>query len=168
MTGNGFNQPLGIFTASNDGIPTSRDVSTGNTATAITFDGLKEVKYSLKPQYWPRAQWVFHRDAVKQIAKIKTDSGYIWAESVRVGEPDRLLGFPVNMSEYAPNTFTASQYVGMLADFSNYWIVDALTLEFQMLNELYAETNQVGLIGRLESDGQPVLAEAFSRVKLGA
>lgn len=166
LTGNGFNQPLGVFTASNDGIPTSRDFSTGNTTTAIAFDGLKEVKYGLKGQYWPRAQWIFHRDAVKQIAKIKTDFGYIWAESVRVGEPDRLLGLPVNMSEYAPNTFTTGQYVGILGDFSNYWIADALTLEFQMLMELYAETNQVGLIGRLESDGQPVLAEAFARVKL--
>lgn len=168
MTGTGHNQPLGVFVASNDGIPTTRDVSTGNTSTTITFDGLKEAKYTLKGAYWPRAQWVFHRDAVKQIAKIKTDFGYIWAESVRVGEPDRLLGLPVNMSEYAPNTFSASQYVGILGDFSNYWIADALTLEFQMLMELYAETNQVGLIGRLESDGQPVLSEAFVRVKLAA
>ena len=54
----------------------------------------------------------------------------------------------------------------MLADFSHYWIADALTLEFQLLNELYAETNQVGLIGRLESDGMPVLEEAFVRVTL--
>ena len=31
MNGHGANQPLGLFTASNDGISTSRDVSTGNT-----------------------------------------------------------------------------------------------------------------------------------------
>jgi HK97 family phage major capsid protein len=168
MTGTGHNQPLGVFVASNDGIPTTRDVSTGNTTAAPTFDGLKEAKYTLKGAYWPKAQWVFHRDCVKLIAKIKTDFGYIWAESVRVGEPDRLLGLPVNMSEYAPNTFSASQYVGILGDFSNYWIADALTLEFQMLMELYAESNQVGLIGRLESDAMPVLSEAFVRVKLAA
>jgi hypothetical protein len=29
-----------------------------------------------------------------------------------------------------------------------------------------AETNQVGFIGRLETDGAPVLEEAFVRVKL--
>jgi hypothetical protein len=34
--------------------------------------------------------------------------------------------------------------------------------------ELYAETNQVGLIGRIESDGQPVLEEAFARVTLAS
>lgn len=34
------------------------------------------------------------------------------------------------------------------------------------LNELYADTNQVGFIGRLETDGAPVLEEEFVRVKL--
>ena len=169
MTGTGAGQMLGLFTASNDGIPTSRDFSTGNTTTSITFDGLYEAKYALKMQYWPRARWLFHRDGVKQIAKLVDGEGqYLWQESTRVGEPDRIAGLPVFMSEYAPNTFTASQYVGLLGDFSNYWIVDALTLEFQLLTELYAETNQVGMIGRMESDGQPVLAEAFARVKLAA
>ena len=167
LTGTGAGQPLGVFTASSDGISTSRDVSTGNTATLIKFDGLKEAKYTLKGQYWPRARWIFHRDGVKQIAKLKDGEGqYVWAESVRVGEPDRLLGFPSMMSEYAPNTFTTGLYVGILGDFANFWIVDALTFELQMLQELYAETNQVGLIGRLETDGMPVLEEAFVRVKL--
>lgn len=167
MTGTGSGQPLGLFTASSDGISTSRDVSSGNTTTEIQFDGLKEAKYTLKGQYWSRAQWMFHRDAVKQISKIKDSNGqYIWSESVRVGEPDRLLGLPVRMSEYVPNTFTTGQYVGLLGDIMNYWIVDALTMTFQVLQELYAETNQVGLIGRMESDGQPVLEEAFVRVTL--
>ncbi|MCB0190635.1 MAG: phage major capsid protein [Anaerolineae bacterium] len=167
MTGNGAQQPLGIFVASSDGISTSRDVSTGNTTTSIKVDGLKEAKYTLKMQYRNRARWMFHRDGIKQVAKLKDGEGqYLWAESVRVGEPDRLLDLSVMESEYVPNTFTSGNYVGALGDFSYYWIVDALTLEFQLLNELYAETNQVGLIGRLESDGQPVLEEAFVRVKL--
>jgi HK97 family phage major capsid protein len=72
------------------------------------------------------------------------------------------------MSEYAPNTFTASQYVGILGDFSYVWIADSLQMEMQRLEELFASTNQVGLIGRLESDGMPVLSEAFVRVKLAA
>ena len=167
MTGTGVGQPLGVFTASANGISTGRDVSTGNTTTAMTFDGLKEAKYTLKGQYWPRARWLFHRDGIKQIAKIKDGNGqYIWAESVRVGEPDRLLGIPVFGSEYAPATFTTGLYVGIIGDFSNYWIADSMAMTMQRLVELYAETNQVGLIGRLESDGMPVLEEAFVRVKL--
>jgi len=169
LNGTGNQQPLGVFVASNDGISTSRDASTGNTTTEIRFDGLIEAKYTLKPQYWPRARWMFHRDGVKMIAKLKDGNGqYLWRESVRVGEPDRVLGFPVFMSEYAPNTFTAALYVGILGDFSHYWIADALNMEMQRLVELYAATNQVGFIGRMESDGMPVLEEAFVRVKLAA
>lgn len=167
LTGSGAGQPLGVFTASAQGISTGRDVSTGNLATSMTVDGLKEAKYYLKPQYWANARWLFHRDGVKQIAKLKDGEGmYLWEPSVRAGEPDRLLNFPVFMSEYAPNTFTTQLYVGILGDFSNYWIADSMAMEMQRLNELYAETNQVGMIGRLETDGMPVLEEAFVRVKL--
>ena len=93
---------------------------------------------------------------------------YIWRDSVQAGEPDRLLGLPVFMSEYAPSTMTANLYVGILGDFSYYWVADALDMQVQRLVELYAESNQTGLIGRMESDAQPVLAEAFVRVKLAA
>ena len=168
LTGSGASQPLGIFTASADGVPTSQDVSTGNASTSIQFDGLIEAKYKLKSNYWPRAQWLFHQDAMKQISKLKDGEGqYLWRMSVRDGEPDTVLGRPVNVSQYAPNTFTTGQYVGMFADFSQYWIADSIAMGMQRLVELYAATNQVGFIGRLEVDGMPVLAEAFARVKLG-
>lgn len=168
LTGNGQNQPLGIFTASSDGISTDRDVSTDNTATAITFDGLREAKYFQKPQYWSRSRWLFHRTAIKQLSKIKDGEGqYIWEPSVSSDVGDRLLEMPVDVSEYCPNTFTTGLYVGALCDWSHYWIADAMTMEMQRLDELYAEKNQVGFIGRLETDGMPVLEEAFVRVKLG-
>ena len=167
LTGNGVGRPLGVFTASSQGISTSRDVATDNTTTAPTFDGLINAKYMLKPQYWPNAKWLFHRDVTKVIVKIKDNTGnYIWRESVRAGEPDRLLNLPHFMSEYAPNTMTTGQYVGILGDFSFFHIVDSLEMEFQRLVELYAETNQIGFHAGLETDAMPVLEEAFVRVKL--
>lgn len=165
LTGNGSNQALGVFTPSADGIPTSRDVVTGS-ATNFTADGLFDVKYALKGNYWAKAQWLIHRDGMKLIAKLKdSQNRYLWEPSLQAGQPESLLNFPVNMSEYVPNTFTTGLYVGMLADFSNYWIADALSFDLQRLVELYAETNQVGFIGRAEVDGMPVLAEGFVRIK---
>jgi len=167
LTGSGSNQPLGVFTASASGVTTGRDVSTGNTTTAVTFDGLLEAKYALKGQYWMNSAWLFHRDVLKAVAKLKDGDGqYLWRESVRAGEPDTLLGRPVMMSEYAPSTMTTGLYVGMLADFSNYWIADATDMQIKVVNELYAETDQIGYLGRMESDGMPVVAEAFARIKL--
>lgn len=165
--GNGVNKPLGVFTASKDGISTSRDISTGNTATSIGSDGLIETKFALKGAYHPKAHWMFHRDAVKQIRKLKdANDQYIWTAGIAGGEPDKILDIPYLMSEYAPNTFTTGKYVGILGDFSFYWIADALDMQVQRLVELYAETNQTGFIGRAEVDGMPVLEEAFVRVKL--
>ncbi len=167
LTGSGANKPLGLFTADANGISTGRDVSTDNTMTAPTFDGLKNAKYSIKGQYWNRCSWIFHRDCIKLLAKIKDGEGrYIWADGVVGTEPDTLMGMPVIVSEYAPNTFTTGLYVGLLGDLSLYHIADALDFTVQRLNELFARTNQVGFIGRLETDGMPVLEEGFARVKL--
>jgi HK97 family phage major capsid protein len=168
LTGSGAQRPLGLFTASANGISTGRDVATDNTASAPTFDGLKNAKYTLKSQYWNKAAWIFHRDTVKLLAKIKDGEGrYIWQDGVVGTEADTLMGMPVIISEYAPNTYTTGLYVGVLGDLSFYHIADSLAMTVQQLNELYAEANQVGYIGRLETDGMPVLEEAFVRVKLG-
>lgn len=168
MSGTGVSQPLGLFTASADGIATSRDFSAGNTSTSITFDGLIATKYAIKDQYRSKARWLFHRDGIAQVAGLKDGQGrYLWQPSVVIGVPDMILGNAVISSEYAPNTFTTGLYVGMFGDFSFYWIADSLDLQVQRLVELYAATNQIGLIGRLFTDGAPVLGEAFARIKLG-
>ena len=168
MTGAGANSPLGLFIASADGINVDRDVSTGNTATEMKIDGLLEAQFSVKQAYQPGCEWIFHRDAVKQLRKLKSSDGqYVWQPNVEVGQPDLLLGKPVNISEYAPNTFTAGLYVGIYGNLKHYWIVDALGMEIQVLAELYARTNQIDYISRIETDGAPMLPAAFARVKLG-
>ena len=169
LTGTGAGQPMGVFTAAaaGMGISTARDVSTGNTATSITTDGLIEAFYSLKAQYRKRATWILHRDAVKMIRKLKDGEGnYIWQLSIAANKPDTILGAPYGESELAPNTFTTGQYVGIVGDFSHYWIADALNMQIQRLIELYAANNQVGFIGRMELDGMPTIEEAFARLKL--
>ncbi|MFD6421714.1 phage major capsid protein [Streptomyces sp. NPDC060198] len=167
MTGDGNKKPLGLFTASPDGIPVGRDIATG-LATGFTGDGLINAKYALKTAYMNKARWLFHRDGLREIRKIKTGDGvYVWQPGLAADQPDKILDVPFIASEWAPNTFTDGLYSGMIGDFSYYWIAESLTLEIQRLVELYAETNQVGFIGRQEGDAMPVLAEAFVRLKCG-
>ena len=168
MIGSGHNRPLGLFTASNDGIPAGApyDVSTGNTDSSIGADGLIEAKYGLKTQYLARSRWIFHRTAIKNIRKLKTGDGdYLWKAGLS-DRPDTILEIPFVMSEYAPSTFTSGSYVGIIGDFSYYWIADALSMTIQRLVEIAARTNQTEFIGRLETDGMPMLADAFRRVTL--
>jgi HK97 family phage major capsid protein len=169
MTGDGTDNALGVFVASNDGIPTGSDV-TGATGTAVTVDDCLKVKYALPQQYWRRAGWMMHADIAFRLASQREGAGtgqYLWRESVRAGEPDTFLGRPVYMSAYAPNTITAGQYTAVLGDFSFYHIVDSLGFTVKRLDELYAINDQTGFIGRLETDGAPVLGDAFRRLKQG-
>jgi HK97 family phage major capsid protein len=72
------------------------------------------------------------------------------------------------MSEYAPNTFTTGLYVAVLGDFKQgYMITDSQAISIKVLDQLYAETNQIGYRVSYYGDGAPVLEEAFARVKLG-
>ena len=169
LNGDGTGEPLGVFTADTNGISTARDFSTGNTTTAISADNLIEVKYALKAQYRNGAQWIFHRDAIKMISKLKDGEGqYLWQQGLAAGQPDTILNLPVNESEYAPSTFTTGKYVGILGNFQFYWIAELFGMEIQRLSELFAATSQVGFIGRMWADGAPVLEEAFARVKLSS
>lgn len=169
LNGSGTGEPLGVFTADPNGVPITRDISDGNTATEITADGLINVKYALTQQYRNRntLRWAFHRDAVREIAKLKDSNGqYIWRPGIVANEPDMILNIPVDESEFVPNVFTSGLYVGVLADWSYYWIAELQGMEMQRLTELYAKTSQVGFIGRGYWDGAPVMPEAFARVTL--
>lgn len=167
ISGNGAEEALGLFTPSDLGISTARDVVGSNTANQIKFDTLLDAKFSIKQQYWANLRWIYHRDAVKQLAKIKDGDGqYIWRQSVREDEPDMLLGKPFLMSEYAPNDFSTGKYVGGIFDLSSYWIADSLDMEIQALFELYARTNQVDFIARLANDAMPTIEECCARIKL--
>jgi len=167
LQGTGGSEPLGIFTAHAAGISTGQDVSTGNTTTEIKADGLIECVYSLKAQYRRNARWIFHRDALKMIRKLKTGDGdYIWNAGIASNRPATILDIPYDESEYVPNTFNSGLYVGALCDYNFYWIADALDMQIQVLTELYAATNQNGYLARKETDAMPVREDGFARVTL--
>lgn len=169
MTGSGAGQPLGLFTASNNGIGTARDVNVGST-TNFTADGLISVQGALKDAYDANARWLFHKDAITLIRKLKDgNQQYIWQPGLALGTQNQILGKPYITSDNVPHTFTSALYGGMYGDFSYYWIADAVSMSVQRLEETYALTNQIGYLFRdMAADGMPVLAEAFVRIKMSA
>lgn len=176
LYGDGQEGALGVMVADNEGIPTSRDVSPVNgdwtdtetpaPTTGYTFSSLMRMKYSLKAQYRSTARWMFHRDHVSYMNRIRDLNGnYIFEPSKVVGEPDRLLGLPFDESEWMPNTFSTGTYAGILANWNQYMIVYGLDMELQRLNELAARTNQVEFHLRAKMDANVLLEEAFARLK---
>lgn len=167
MTGTGAGQPLGLFTASDDGIGTARDVNIGS-VTDFTADGLITVQGTLRDNYQPNARWLLHRDAISKIRKLKDGNGqYLWVPGLFSGAVNQILGKPYITGDNVPKTFTSALYGGMYGDFSYYWIADADTMRIQRLIELYATTGQIGLlVSDLANDAAPVVAEAFVRIKM--
>jgi len=167
--GSGANEPLGLFVASAQGISTSRDVSTDNAATAVTADNAIEVQETLKPAYQANARWLGHRDYFKRLRKLKDGEGqFLWQPGLQEGRPNVFLGKQYVASEYAPNTFSTGQYVGIYGDFSHYWLAHVVNFTMQRLVEKYAEDGMTGLLfDNMGIDGMPTLAEAFVRIKMG-
>lgn len=166
MTGNGSQQPLGVFVPDANGIPVSRDIASTST-TKILFDTLKDAIGNQKEQYRANSAFIMHRNYVTQISKEKDlQNQYLWQPSNVIGNPDLLLGRPVYSSEFAPNNPTTGQYAAIFGDFSFYWIADSSSMSVQRLIEMYAASDEIGYIGRAHVDGAPVLPEAFTRIKL--
>lgn len=166
-TGDGASKPLGIYTASAQGISTSRDVNVGNGSGGVDADGFITARYTLRAGYRPT--WHLHRLVLAAIRKLKATSGdYLWQPGLANGTPPSFLDHPYVIDEYAPSTISAGNYVAVLGDFSYYWIAEALMMEIQRLDELYAATNQVGYIIRAEVDAMPVLEDAFVRCTITA
>lgn len=172
MTGTGLQQPLGVFTASDSGVTTSQDIETvGSTTT--TFDDYINTLYDLKQQYWGTGSWILSRQALKVARKLKdSQNNYLWQPAPKDATPSTILDRPYNISEYCPGqtaaAWTAGVYVAAYGDWKNYWIADSLQQTIDTYEELFALKQQVGFMLTKEVDGQPVLAEAFRRIKLKA
>lgn len=178
LAGDSTNQPLGVFTASTLGVSTSRDRSTV-TANVIAGDDFWNVRDLLHDGYRDRASWIIHPSLETRIRKLKdSNNNYIWQPGVfptmgiSGGIPNTICGMPYNTSYlitdpgYTGN-ITTGTYVAALGAWSEcYYIVDALNMEMQRLDELFAGANQVGFILRSETDGMPGREEACARMKV--
>lgn len=165
-TGDAVNKPLGIYTPNANGIPVGQDQAIWTTS-APDADKVISGFYALRPVYLPTARFHFHQNTLAAFRKMKTTNpiAYLWQPGLALGAPSTFLGVPYVIDEYAPSTVAqgAGNYAAVCGDFSYYQIVDALDMRIQRLEELYAETGQVGFIVRAETDAQPVLGEAFVR-----
>ena len=178
LVGDGADKPLGVYTASVNGISTNRDTVAAG-ANAIVADDVLNTFYSLKASYRARASWLINRSILLAVRKLKdSTNNYLWTAGYGnqtgmvtgpggglAGTPDTLMGRPIWESEYAPGTVTSGLYTMLIGDFSQYWIADALDMVLEVLYELYAPANQMGFILRKETDGTPVLEEAFARLR---
>lgn len=169
LNGTGAGQPQGALVNGPDGGPISADrvSSAGNTATAVTYDGLVNAEFELKVPHRRMSSWMFHRYGVRRLYQVKDSDGRPYLRNaLREGETDMMGGRPVMESEYMPSAFTTGKTVGLIANWSHYRIVESRTFEVQVLDQPWARQNMVGFLCRWYLDAKPDLSEAFVRIAL--
>ena len=155
LNGDGEGKPLGLF--AEDGGGTIADTLTSD----IEADDLINLVYALKRPYRKNAAFIINDKNLAVIRKLKDNNGaYIWQPSYQAGEPDRILGYKVYTSAYAPEDAIA------FGDYSYYNIGDRGTRSFSELRELFAGNGMVGYVAKERVDGKLILAEAVQILKL--
>jgi len=161
INGDGTGKPTGVIGSAGVG-------KTAASASAITADELIDLYHSLGRPYRVKATWLMADSTAKVIRKLKDNDGqYIWQPGLQAGQPDRILGRPVAISDDVP-AIAASAKVIAFGDFSYYWIADRQGRVFQRLNELYAVNGQVGFRAYQRVDGKLTLAEAVKVLQMAA
>lgn len=161
--GNGTGRPTGIFTANGGQVGVTAAANN-----AITADELINLVYALKAPYRRNAKFLMNDATISAIRKLKDGNGvYLWQPSLQAGEPDKLLGYDLYTSPYAP-TIAAGAYTVAFGDFQNYWIGDRAGRTVQRLNELYATNGQIGYVATERVDGKVILAEGIQLLQMKA
>ena len=108
---------------------------------------------------------MLNKEAIAALRKLKDKQDRpLWQESLIAGQPSLILGIPVVQNDFIEDKLEATKYFGVLANLNHYWIMDSLSMELQVLYELYSATNQVGFQVGYYGDGAPVQKEAFVRL----
>lgn len=160
-TGGGTDGPTGIFTANGGSV----GVTTGN-SNEIKADEVLSLVYSLRQAYRRKAKFLMNDATVAAIRKLKDGNGvYMWQPALAAGQPDKLLGYDLITTAYAPD-IEAGSLVAAFGDFNYFWIGDRVGLSVQRLVERYADSGVIGFKAFQRSDAKVVLPEAIQLLKM--
>lgn len=157
LNGDGTGKPLGLFAATGGG------TVAGTLTAAIKSDDMLDLVYALKRPYRKTASFIMNDKTLASLRKLKDNNGaYIWQPSYQAGEPDRVLGYAVHTSAYAPEDAIA------FGNYKYYNIGDRGTRSFAELRELFAGNGMIGYVAKERVDGKLILPEAVQILKLKA
>lgn len=156
FNGDGTGKPLGLFAEVGGG-------TVAKTVTSVKSDDVIDLVYALKRPYRKNAAFIINDKNLASLRKLKDNNQtYIWQPSYQAGEPDRLLGYPVYTSAYAPEDGIA------FGDYSYYNIGDRGSRSFSELRELFAGNGMIGFVAKERVDGKLILPEAVQILKIGS
>ena len=163
LNGDGTGKPVGLFHETKGG-----ETAITLTGTKIASDDVLNLIYKLKRPYRQKASFIMNDQTLADLRKLKDNNGaYLWQPSYQAGEPDRLCGYGIHTSAFAP-TVEAGKPVMAFGDYSYYNIGDRGSRSFQPLRELFAGNGMIGYVAKERVDGLLILPEAVQIMKAGA
>ena len=149
LNGDGVGKPTGIFDKTKGG------ESIGTLTAALKSDDILDLIYKLKRPYRKNASFIMNDATLAQIRKLKDNNGqYLWQPSYQANEPDKILGYNIRTSAFAPTDAIA------FGDYKYYNIGDRGSRYFKQLNELFAGNGMIGYVAKERVDGLLILPEA--------
>ena len=157
LNGDGVGKPTGIFDKTKGG------ESIGTLTAALKSDDVLDLIYKLKRPYRKNASFIMNDAILAQIRKLKDNNGqYLWQPSYQANEPDKILGYNIRTSAFAPTDAIA------FGDYKYYNIGDRGSRSFKQLNELFAGNGMIGYVAKERVDGLLILPEAVKILGLKA
>ena len=157
LNGDGVGKPTGIFNKTTGG------ESIGTLTAALKSDDILDLIYKLKRPYRKNASFIMNDATLAQIRKLKDNNGqYLWQPSYQANEPDKILGYNIRTSAFAPTDAIA------FGDYKYYNIGDRGSRSFKQLNELFAGNGMIGYVAKERVDGLLILPEAVKILGLKA
>jgi HK97 family phage major capsid protein len=129
----------------------------------VIYDDLVDLIHSVDPAYRGSGmcRFMMHDLSVAKVRKIKDSQGMpIWAPSyadgVRGGVPDRLLGYAVQVNQDVAQMAANAKSI-LFGDFQYYKIRDVMAVTmFRFTDSAYAKLGQVGFLAWMRSGGNLV------------
>ena len=157
LNGDGVGKPTGIFDKTKGG------ESIGTLTAALKSDDVLDLIYKLKRPYRKNASFIMNDATLAQMRKRKDNNGqYLWQPSYQANEPDKILGYNIRTSAFAPTDAIA------FGDYKYYNIGDRGSRSFKQLNELFAGNGMIGYVAKERVDGLLILPEAVKILGLKA
>lgn len=161
LNGDGKGKPMGVFDTTNGG-----QYNTTTSTANISADDIINLVYTLKRPYRKSAAFITNDKTLASLRKLKDNNGaYLWQPALTAGEPDRLFGYAIHTSQFAPEA-AAGKAAMAFGDFSYYNIGDRGSRSMQELKELFAGNGMVGYVMKERVDGRLILPEAVQILKM--
>lgn len=145
INGSGTNEPWGVVAAIAATDAASPDYTFDAAGEALTAADVYGLLAALPARYRMRASWLANNGIYNLVRQFASDDGPDLWERLEFDRPALLLGRPAYEAEAMDATFdpaaTATNFVALAGDFSNYVIADRIGMQVELVPHLFATAN---------------------------